>query len=233
MRTFDQDELAQGDGQDGRPTLVAVDGKVYDLTGSPMWTGGKHVKTHTAGQDLSLGLQAAPHGAEVMERYAQVGELTAPGKPVVVKPFPSPPPLFAYLLGLHPHPVTVHFPIALSVSAALFMLAYLVLQKPALETAALLNLGVATITSPPAIFAGMLSWYYNYGGIWTPIFRKKAVLSVALTVVTVGALLARLVQPESFGPEGTLHWLYAAAVVVTAPTVISLGFLGGNITFPR
>ena len=88
-------------------------------------------------------------------------------------------------------------------------------------------------TGPPAIGAGLLSWKYNYGGIWTPIFRKKMVLSIVLMILAATALALRLFVPESFGPGMSLHLVYAGMVAISAPLVGALGFLGGNITFPR
>ena len=35
-------DLAKYNGQNGNPAYVAVNGKVYDVTDSPAWTGGEH-----------------------------------------------------------------------------------------------------------------------------------------------------------------------------------------------
>ena len=36
-KEFDLTQLAQYDGQDGRPAYVAIDGIVYDVTAVPAW----------------------------------------------------------------------------------------------------------------------------------------------------------------------------------------------------
>jgi len=69
--------LAGFDGKEGRKALVAVDGKVYDVTGNRLWKEGQHMRKHLAGQDLTEELKAAPHGAEVMERVTAAGTLAA------------------------------------------------------------------------------------------------------------------------------------------------------------
>ncbi|MGD2145662.1 MAG: multiheme c-type cytochrome [Anaerolineae bacterium] len=69
--------LASQDGQDGRRALVAVGGRVYDVTDSRLWKDGAHVRQHHAGEDLTAALDRGPHGAEVMGRVQLIGELAA------------------------------------------------------------------------------------------------------------------------------------------------------------
>ena len=69
--------LAAFDGKEGRKGLVAVDGKLYDVSASRLWKEGVHMRKHSAGQDLTEALKAAPHGAEVMERVLAAGSLAA------------------------------------------------------------------------------------------------------------------------------------------------------------
>lgn len=74
-REFSRAELARYGGSRG-PTYVAVDGVVYDVTGSGEWRGGLHRELHWAGQDLTAYLAEAPHGMETLLRYPVVGTLT-------------------------------------------------------------------------------------------------------------------------------------------------------------
>lgn len=231
-KQFSAEELVRGDGQEGRPALVAIDGVVYDVSGSGMWANGSHMSSHRVGEDLSRALQAAPHGREVLGRVEEVGTLAEPSPKTVVEA-PAVPAWASRVLSFHPHPVTVHFPIALCTTGALFMVLYLALGYSSLETAVIYNLGLGTAAGLPAIAAGLLSWRYGYGGLWTPIFRKKAVLSALLVLLATAALSLRLALPGAFGPGGSVQWVYAVLVVITAPCVLGLGFLGGNITFPR
>lgn len=70
-----EEELARFDGRDGRQAFVAVNGKVYDFTDSPLWRHGDHEGRHQAGCDLSEALRSAPHVRAVIERYPVVAPL--------------------------------------------------------------------------------------------------------------------------------------------------------------
>ena len=65
-------ELARHDGREGRQALVAVNGKVYDFTDSPLWRNGSHEDRHSAGCDLTEELKGAPHVRAVIERFRVV-----------------------------------------------------------------------------------------------------------------------------------------------------------------
>ncbi len=232
MKQMDKDELSQQDGaEEGRRALVAFEGRIYDVTVSKLWRKGRHVRTHLAGQDLTMGMQAAPHGPEVLEKFEQVAELVemAASEPELS---PEPPPLVALLLSRHPHPMTVHFPIAFSLGAALFIALSLVVKEPALEQAALYNTILSALATPVSVMTGLLSWYYNYSAIWTHIYRMKTSLSILLGLLLTATLLIRfLVLPETLA-DGHWYWSYVILTMLTGPTVIGLGYYGGKITFP-
>ncbi|RMG66616.1 MAG: cytochrome B5, partial [Nitrospirae bacterium] len=69
------EELQQFDGKEGRPSYVAVQGKIYDLSESRLWKGGSHARKHLAGADLSDALKKAPHGIEKLKGFPVVGEV--------------------------------------------------------------------------------------------------------------------------------------------------------------
>ncbi len=72
---FTLEELADYDGQDGRPAYISVEGVVYDVTGVPPWSGGTHFGFE-AGVDVTEALQsAAPHGAGQLAQAEIVGTL--------------------------------------------------------------------------------------------------------------------------------------------------------------
>ena len=75
MREFTRDELAKANGQNGAPILVAVNGNVYDVSKSDMWTGGFHQDLHNSGRDMTSAMNDAPHDESVLERYPLVGTL--------------------------------------------------------------------------------------------------------------------------------------------------------------
>lgn len=74
-------ELAKHDGRDGRAAYIAVNGTIYDVTASPLWTGGSHQGSHQAGADLTEELKSAPHVRAVIERFPVVGRIEEAAPP--------------------------------------------------------------------------------------------------------------------------------------------------------
>ena len=68
-------ELAQNDGKNGKPAYIAFQGKVYEVSASPMWLEGDHMGAHQAGKDLTNEIELAPHREETLQRVKQVGVL--------------------------------------------------------------------------------------------------------------------------------------------------------------
>ncbi|MCL5997522.1 MAG: cytochrome B5 [Chloroflexi bacterium] len=75
LRTLTLSELAQYNGKNGAPAFVAYKGRVYDVSSSYHWRGGRHWASHQAGTDLTLEMADAPHSAEMLERFPAVGVL--------------------------------------------------------------------------------------------------------------------------------------------------------------
>ena len=74
IKKFNEESLAEFDGTDpDKPAYVAYKGKVYDVTGNPLFIDGLHFE-HTAGMDLTEDMDEAPHSDEVMEELTVVGE---------------------------------------------------------------------------------------------------------------------------------------------------------------
>ena len=81
--SFTIGELSKFDGKDGRPTYVAVNGAVYDLTKCRYWKKGGHTPSHgkiVAGRDLTDVLKNSPHKKSYLKRYPVVGWLVEPIK---------------------------------------------------------------------------------------------------------------------------------------------------------
>ncbi len=74
-RKISTTELAQNNGQDGKPAYIAFRGKVYDVSDSAFWLYGDHMGTHQAGKDLTSEIELAPHREEVLQRMKEVGVL--------------------------------------------------------------------------------------------------------------------------------------------------------------
>ncbi len=76
MRYFSLEELRNYDGVDGKPAYIGYKGAVYDVSGSFLWSNGKHQALHRAGFDLTEELKSAPHGEEFIMRFPVVGRLS-------------------------------------------------------------------------------------------------------------------------------------------------------------
>jgi predicted heme/steroid binding protein len=68
LKKFTVKELEEYNGKNGKPAYVAYQGKVYDLSQSDLWGGGDHMGRHQAGKDITIEVELAPHGKEVLER---------------------------------------------------------------------------------------------------------------------------------------------------------------------
>jgi predicted heme/steroid binding protein/uncharacterized membrane protein len=226
------EELKAGDGREGRPILFAYEGKVYEVPKeSKLWNKGRHMNRHSAGEDLTRYMAASPHDAGILSRVNLVGELAT--EPVT--PPDTPPAVVAFLLARHAHPVSVHFPIALSVTAALFSVISLISDIRILELASVFNQIFAAVVMPFSTLTGYFSWRYNYQRRESFEFRYKIYLSVLLPVSMLGAVGLFGYQYFFSGayPTGPVHGLYHVLVVTTAANALALGYLGGRVTFPE
>jgi predicted heme/steroid binding protein len=73
------EELSRFDGREGRPAYVAFKGKVYDVSDSFLWQGGRHEAMHEAGKDLTDELPSAPHDESTLEAFPEVARLLPSG----------------------------------------------------------------------------------------------------------------------------------------------------------
>ncbi len=268
MKKITPEELKRADGRDGRPVHVCVGGKVYDLTESPLWSGGDHMNRHNAGEDLSESIKDAPHDPSVLEYYDQIGVLDTVsgesgdnkvtsesgatagvdtgGKPTTngdAREQPEQPPrskaprtpaILKPLLRLHPHPVSVHFPIALTIVAALLVIAGRIFPSMAadLHTAARIDLVLAALFTLPAIGTGFFSHYYDYGNSWTSTFKIKLILSAIFLPILMITLIVLFIGGDGATMAPWLKVFFTTLVCLLAVNVMALGYFGGRITFP-
>lgn len=232
MKKFDPEELKQYNGQEGRPSYVAYEGKVYDVSGSKLWRKGLHMQRHTAGQDLTTDIQGAPHTPEVLERFPQVGVLEK--KSAVERPIP------AWLAALlhrvpmlrrHPHPMTVHFPIAFMLGTPCFSLLYLLTGTRAFETTAFHCLGAGVLFTLVAMSTGYYTWWLNYMAKPLRPVRIKRWLAGLMFVLAVTAFIWRLADPTILRLQGA-GIIYCLIIFSFVPLIIAIGWMGAAMTFP-
>jgi len=234
MKEMEMKDLPPNNGKGGNPVWVACDGKVFDLSTSPLWAGGSHMGSHSAGADLTAEIASAPHGREMLERYPQLGSLRgqegikkqeAPGvSPSLLTRFP--------ILKRHPHPMTVHFPIVFMFSATVLTLLYLISGITGFEVSAFYCLGAGIIFIPAAMATGYITWWLNYAARPMRPVNIKKWLSAILLGVDVAAFIWRAVVPGILHPFLWASGVYLILVLCLLPLVVIIGWLGATLTFP-
>jgi uncharacterized membrane protein len=133
------------------------------------------------------------------------------------------------LTELHPtHPMFVHFPIALTGAAFLFILLAYWRHNPSLEQTAFANIVLASISTIAAGVTGYLDNLKNYVGE-APNASTKIVLATLLFFLTAGISLVRYRNPDLFKKANPI--LYMASYGVCFGIALVLAFLGGVILY--
>jgi len=133
------------------------------------------------------------------------------------------------LTELHPtHPMFVHFPIALTGAAFLFILIAVLRNSAFFEQAAFANMVLASLGTLAAGITGYLDNIKNYVGE-APNASTKIILASTLFVLTAGISITRFRNPDLFQKSNRL--LYAALYGVCFGIALVLAFLGGIILY--
>jgi len=233
MKTFTPEQLATFNGQEGQPVYIAHKGKVYDVSQSKMWRGGRHMKRHSAGADLTTDIQAAPHDVDVLARYPQVGVLEKEatqgrkssgglGWLLDANPF----------FRRHPHPMTVHFPIAFMLANPAFNLLYWITGNRSFETTAYHCLGVGLLFLFVAVATGYVTWWYNYMARMMKPIAIKIVLTVVTVVIAVACFVWRWIDPDVMVHLQGSRYLYFLGSLCFVPLIGIIGWYGAGLTFP-
>lgn len=133
------------------------------------------------------------------------------------------------LLEVHPlHTMVVHFPIALTGAALLFVLVALFWRSQMLEQAAFANIALASFSTIVAGITGMRDNIDIYEGV-APNAGAKITLAIALFIITMLLTFIRWRKPDVFYSSGRV--LYVAGFFVSFVIAAVLGFLGGVILY--
>jgi len=122
----------------------------------------------------------------------------------------------------------VHFPIALTGAAFLFILLAYWRKNSSLEQAAFANIVLAAISTVVAGATGMMDNVKNYEGA-APNAGAKIILAITLFILTTGISVVRYRNPDLFQKGNRL--LYAGAYGLSFAIAIVLAFLGGVILY--
>lgn len=130
---------------------------------------------------------------------------------------------------VHPtHPMFVHFPIALTGAAFLFILLAYWRRNSFFEQAAFANIVLAALSTIFAGVTGYLDNIKNYVGD-APNANTKITLAILLFLLTTGISIVRFRNPEMF--QKTNRILYIASYGISFAIALTLAFLGGVILY--
>lgn len=222
---FSESELKKFNGKEGKPPYVAINGKIYDISGSPQWIEGRHMGLHSAGEELSNSIANAPHDKEILSRFPIVGEL--------IREDTAPKTLAQRVADLYPHPIIVHFPIAFSTTVPLLSLLYLLTGEISFELASFYILTLGLLASPFCGLSGAFSWKINYKGIRSRDFSRKIQFTIAFVVLASVCFVWRFLDPTVLVDYTGLSYLYFAFQIGLALFAGILGHTGGKIVFDK
>lgn len=130
----------------------------------------------------------------------------------------------------HPlHGMLVHFPVALSVAALLFVVLALKERSEAFERAAYYCLVLTAISSVLASFSGYRDVLVRFDGE-APLVPEKAFLGVSLILLTGTLAFVRARRDDLLWNPRTVV-LYVSGVVGAVALTSTLGLLGGVILY--
>jgi uncharacterized membrane protein len=138
--------------------------------------------------------------------------------------------LITALTELHPiHSMTVHFPLALTGTALLFLVLALWRRNESLEQASFLNMTLAAISTVVAGFTGYRDYLVRFEGD-APYTSAKIFLAITLFLLTSAIVISRWRKADIVWQPSTTV-LYVSAFIGSFAIASVLGFLGGAILY--
>jgi uncharacterized membrane protein len=134
------------------------------------------------------------------------------------------------IVDVHPlHSMTVHFPIALTGTAFLFLVLALWRRNEALEKAAFYLIALSGISTIIAGLTGYRDNIVRFEGD-APLVNVKIFLALTLLVLTLGITVSRWRDREILWRPSTMV-MYLLAFAGSFLLAATLGFLGGVILY--
>jgi uncharacterized membrane protein len=128
-----------------------------------------------------------------------------------------------------PHPMIVHFPIALTGAALFFILLALWRYSDMLEKVAFANISLAAVSTIVAAAFGIRDNLVFYADR-APNHIAKIILAVILFIITTVTAVLRWRKPDLFQNKST-RVIYVASYFVSFAIAAVLGFLGAIIIY--
>ena len=133
----------------------------------------------------------------------------------------------------HPHPMFVHFPIALHFFAAGLDILFFIFPKSSFASAVFYSFLAAIVTGFFAMIPGIFSWWVNYKMSWTRIFIVKLVLSVLNVLLGIVAINIYLQNPQVVFDLSLESIIYHSIVLITMVFVAIVGHYGAKLTWSK
>jgi predicted heme/steroid binding protein/uncharacterized membrane protein len=224
-----KEDLKIHNGKESKSVYLSYKNRIYDVTESRHWKDGVHMARHSAGEDLTDFLVMAPHGEEVLTRFKEVDTLeeTDEDKTSDRKML-----LSALYRKFHPHPIMIHFPIALFIFSMLLQTLFFITGLRSFELSAYYSLSFATLMMLPSILSGLLSWWLNYDMTATAIFKNKIFFSFILLLMGTAEVIMRSLYTEISPGDNYVSLLYNFLLYANVPVTGFIAYNGGKITFP-
>lgn len=229
MRQFSEKELRKYNGQDGNPAYIAYKGQVYDVTSSKLWKNGSHFKKHFAGYDLTEEISKAPHSEEVFENYTPIGtfiEVPAETLKETKKELYR-----RWYAAYHPHPMIIHFPIALHYFSAVADILFLGSPSAKYEAAVFLSFLIATVMGLFALITGIISWWINYDLVKSKPFMIKLYGASFTLVIGLVPIIQMVMNSNIPFEKGIDGFIYHSIIFITVISITVVAYYGGKITW--
>jgi predicted heme/steroid binding protein len=224
-----KEDLKTHNGKEGKPVYLSYKNRIYDVSESRHWKGGVHMARHNAGEDLTDFLALAPHGEEVLSRFKEVDTLEESDTDKSAEKKMA---LSALYRKFHPHPMLIHFPIALFVFAMVLQTLFFITGSRSFEQSSYYSLSFATLMILPSIFSGIVSWWINYDMTATKLFKNKIIFSIILLLMGTAEVIMRSLYIEISPGDSQLFLFYNILLYANVPVTGFIAYNGGKITFP-
>ncbi|WP_448589562.1 DUF2231 domain-containing protein [Thermodesulfobium sp.] len=236
MKEFDESSLKKFNGKDEKSVYIAYKGKVYDATSSKLWKTGTHMNTHISGKDLTAEISAAPHDESMLERLNVIGTYNEGHQdervPIwlnnILEAHPT--------LKRHPHPISVHLPLAFMMGSSLFALIFLFFGHESFESTSFYLFTAGLLSTIPAIFTGLFTWWLNYRLSPSIHIKLKIIFTALVDLDALILLFMRLNDPSILSSIHTSPhsstYIYLILILLLTPLTAVIGYNGGELAFP-